>query len=210
MVRSTVTVSLGGGLAEKLEAIAAAGFDGVEIFHADLESYTGTPRMTDREFPAVLERAARACEVAAELGAPLVGVCSNVSPATIPDDERAAHQLRVVAERAATCGVRVGYEALAWGPHVNTYGHAWRVVERAAHARHFRCFPGAGALDVAGFVRAVVQTGYAGPLSLEIFNDEYQKAPPREKAVEGLRSFGILLEQIRAQAFERAHASPKA
>ena len=38
------TVSLSGGLAEKLEAIAAAGFTGVEIFENDLLSFNGTPR----------------------------------------------------------------------------------------------------------------------------------------------------------------------
>jgi 3-dehydroshikimate dehydratase len=38
------TVSLNGGLAEKLEAKAAAGFDAVENFDADLLSFHGTPR----------------------------------------------------------------------------------------------------------------------------------------------------------------------
>jgi 4-hydroxyphenylpyruvate dioxygenase len=36
MQRSIATVSLSGTLPEKLEAIAAAGFDGVEIFENDL------------------------------------------------------------------------------------------------------------------------------------------------------------------------------
>ena len=44
MLTSIATVSLSGGLAEKLEAIAAAGFTGVEIFESDLLSFNGTPR----------------------------------------------------------------------------------------------------------------------------------------------------------------------
>ena len=37
------TVCLSGGLVEKLEAIAAAGFKDVEIFENDLLSFNGTP-----------------------------------------------------------------------------------------------------------------------------------------------------------------------
>ena len=40
---SIATVSLGGTLPEKLAAIAAAGFDGVEIFEADVLAHEGTP-----------------------------------------------------------------------------------------------------------------------------------------------------------------------
>ena len=44
MQTSIATVSLSGGLGEKLEAIAAAGFAGVEIFESDLLSFNGTPK----------------------------------------------------------------------------------------------------------------------------------------------------------------------
>ena len=44
MQTSIATVSLSGGLAEKLEAIAAAGFTGVEIFESDLLSFNGTAK----------------------------------------------------------------------------------------------------------------------------------------------------------------------
>ena len=43
MLRSIATVSLGGTLMEKLTAIAAAGFDGVEIFENDLLYFDGSP-----------------------------------------------------------------------------------------------------------------------------------------------------------------------
>ena len=43
MLRSIATVSLGGTLVEKLQAIAAAGFDGVEIFENDLLYFDGSP-----------------------------------------------------------------------------------------------------------------------------------------------------------------------
>ena len=44
MKRSIATVSLSGTLPEKLEAAAAAGFDGVELFENDLLYHSGSPQ----------------------------------------------------------------------------------------------------------------------------------------------------------------------
>src|ERR1700722_16124853 len=41
--KSIATVSLSGTLPEKLEAAASIGFDGVEIFEADLLAFDGSP-----------------------------------------------------------------------------------------------------------------------------------------------------------------------
>ncbi len=49
MKTSIATVCLSGGLSEKLEAIAAAGFRGVEIFENDLLSYNGSPADAAKE-----------------------------------------------------------------------------------------------------------------------------------------------------------------
>ncbi|MGC1865869.1 MAG: 3-keto-5-aminohexanoate cleavage protein, partial [Pseudolabrys sp.] len=49
MKTSVATVCLSGGLSEKLQAIAAAGFRGVEIFENDLLSYDGTPADVAKE-----------------------------------------------------------------------------------------------------------------------------------------------------------------
>ena len=47
--------------------------------------------------------------------------------------DRAAADLRELGERAARRGLRVGFEALAWGRHINDYRDAWEVVRRADH-----------------------------------------------------------------------------
>ncbi len=60
-------------------------------------------------------------------------------------------------------------------------------------SRHYRNFPGQGAFDVGGFLRAVLASGYRGPLSLEVFNDDFRAAPARLTARDGLRSL-ILAE----------------
>ncbi|MFB9688068.1 sugar phosphate isomerase/epimerase and 4-hydroxyphenylpyruvate domain-containing protein [Amycolatopsis plumensis] len=151
------TVCLSGTLEDKLAAAAAAGFDGVELFENDLVVSPSSPaeirrRCADlglsidlyqpfRDFEAVppqlhaanLRRAARKFDVMAELGADTMLVCSSVAPEAIDDDELAAEQLHALAELAATRGMRVPYEALAWGRHVSGYEHAWRIVRRAAH-----------------------------------------------------------------------------
>jgi 4-hydroxyphenylpyruvate dioxygenase len=157
MKTSMATVCLSGGLSEKLEAIAAAGFRGVEIFESDLLSYHGTPTEVAREMAALgltaitflpfrdfegmpepqrsrtFDRAERKFDVMQEIGCDLLMVCSNVSPDSLGGIDRAAADFRELGERAAKRGLRVGFEALAWGRHINDYRDAWEVVRRADH-----------------------------------------------------------------------------
>jgi 4-hydroxyphenylpyruvate dioxygenase len=258
--RSIATVSLAGSLPEKLEAAAGAGFDGVEIFENDLLTFAGRPaevrRLAEdlgleilmlqpfRDFEAMpeparsrnFERAERKFDVMQGLGADLLLVCSNVHAAAIGDEARAAADLAEIAERAARRGLRIGYEALAWGRHVRHWQDAWRLVRTADHdalglvldsfhalalgddiaaiaqlpaakiffvqladapllmsdpiswSRHYRSFPGQGDLDTVGFLRAVLASGYGGPLSLEIFNDSFRATAPQLTARDGMRS----------------------
>jgi len=157
MQRSIATVSLSGTLPEKLEAIAAAGFDGVEIFENDLLYYDGSPReirqmcadlgiaitlfQPFRDFEGCrrdrlqrnLERAERKFDLMQELGTDLVLVCSNAAADSVGDRQILVDDLRLLAERAGSRGLRIGYEALAWGRHVNTYQQVWDIVREADH-----------------------------------------------------------------------------
>ena len=277
MKHGIATVSLSGLLREKLQAAAAAHFDGIEIFENDLLQYPGSPaevrRMCEdlglaidmfqpfRDFdgstPAQLqrnlERAARKFDVMAELGTSLILVCSNVQPDAIGDAAVLAEQFQQLAELAGQLGIRVAYEALAWGSKVKLWSQAWDVVQRVnhpslglaldsfhtlslrddpsgiaqlpgdkiffmqladapwvntdvlSHSRHYRCFPGQGEFDVTGFTKAALDAGYTGPLSLEIFNDEFRSAPARANAVDAKRSVLWLEEQIR---HARTEATP--
>jgi 4-hydroxyphenylpyruvate dioxygenase len=157
MRTSIATVCLSGGLSEKLAAIAAAGFRGVEIFESDLLSYNGTPadvarEMSDRGLRAItfqpfrdfegmpepqrqrtFDRAERKFDLMQELGCDSLLVCSNVSPDSLGGIDRSAADFHELGERAAKRGLRVGFEALAWGRHINDYRDAWEVVRRADH-----------------------------------------------------------------------------
>lgn len=269
MHRSIATVSLSGTLPEKLEAIAAAGFDGVEIFENDLLCYQGSPqdvrqRCDDlgiaitlyqpfRDFEGCprgqlrknLDRAERKFDLMQALGVDLMLMCSSTQTEALGEQRILIEDLRLLAERAGARGLRVGYEGLAWGRHVNTWQQVWNLVREADHpalgvvldsfhtlalkgdpgaireipgeriffvqmadapllnmevaqwSRHFRCFPGQGEMDMAGFLLPILETGYRGPLSLEIFNDGFRAAPARNNAVDGLRSLLYLEEQCR-------------
>lgn len=157
MRTSIATVSLSGSLTEKLTAAARAGFDGVEIFENDLLASPLTPEeirdrtadlgltidlyqpmrdieaVPEEEFARSLRRARHKFTLMRRLGADTVLVCSSVSPLAVDDDALAAEQLHRLARLAEEFGIRVAYEALAWGRHVNTYDHAWTVVEAAGH-----------------------------------------------------------------------------
>jgi 4-hydroxyphenylpyruvate dioxygenase len=157
MQTSIATVSLSGGLAEKLEAIAAAGFTGVEIFESDLLSFNGTPKEVAgmvaslglkivtfqpfRDFEGMPEpqrsrtfgRAERKFDLMGELGCNLLMICSNVAPESLGGIDRAAADFHELGERARKRGIRVGFEALAWGRHVSDYRDSWEVVRRADH-----------------------------------------------------------------------------
>jgi 4-hydroxyphenylpyruvate dioxygenase len=75
-------------------------------------------------------------------------------------------------------------------------------------SRHFRCFPGQGNLHVADFMRAVDATGYKGPLSLEIFNDQFRAQSTKDVAIDAMRSLVLMgNEQSRIAPPLRARAS---
>lgn len=157
MRRAIATVSMSGTLREKLEAIAAARFDGIELFEPDFIQFNGSAREVGalaadlglgidlyqpfRDFEAVpdavlrrnLERAERKFDVMNAMGASLMLVCSSVSPQVMDEAELAAAQLYELAERAKRRGIRIGYEALAWGKFVNRWSQAWAIVKRANH-----------------------------------------------------------------------------
>ncbi|WP_007027404.1 sugar phosphate isomerase/epimerase and 4-hydroxyphenylpyruvate domain-containing protein, partial [Saccharomonospora iraqiensis] len=268
------TVCLSGTLEDKLDAAARAGFDGVEIFENDLIASSLSPEAVRRhcaglglsvdlyqpfrDFEAVpgplltanLRRAESKFDLMERLGADTVLVCSSVSPDAVDDDDLAAEHLHTLAERAAARGLRVAYEALAWGRHVDTWRHAAEIVRRADHpalglcldsfhvlsrgddltgldavdpdklfflqladapelrmdvlqwSRHHRLFPGQGAFDLAAFTGAVLDAGYRGPLSLEVFNDVYRQSAPDRAAVDAKRSL-IALEERVAERWDR-------
>jgi 4-hydroxyphenylpyruvate dioxygenase len=275
---SIATVCMGGALEGKLAAAAKAGFRAVELFENDLTFFNGKPRDARRmaadlgleivalqplrDFEAMpepvrgrnLERAARKLELMHDLGARLLCVCSNVSSETIDDPARAAADMAELADLARQHGMRIGYEALAWGRHVKDWTAAWEilcaadrdnlgivldsfhicarknpiepiaalpadrialvqvadapalVMDPLSLSRHYRCYPGQGDYPIVDFLDAATRAGYRGPLSLEIFNDQFRGASAAAIAVDGMRSLRAAGEALAARRAERGDA----
>jgi 4-hydroxyphenylpyruvate dioxygenase len=261
---SIATVSVSGALAEKLRAIAEAGFDAAEIFEPDLlaapestaeigammrdlglacsifqpfRDYEGLPE-AQRE--RALERMRRKFAVMEALGTDLVLLCSNCAPAASGERRQLVDDLGRIADLAAEHGKRIAYEALAWGRHVNDHRDAWSLVRDVDHpalgltldsfhslargipsasigdirgdkifmvqladaplldmdllqwSRHFRCMPGQGDFALDAYVAAIRKAGYAGPWSLEVFNDRFRAGSAVMVARDGLRGLRLL------------------
>ncbi|TFV95148.1 bifunctional sugar phosphate isomerase/epimerase/4-hydroxyphenylpyruvate dioxygenase family protein [Leifsonia flava] len=163
MRTSIATVCLSGTLDQKLVAAREAGFDGVEIFEPDLVASPLSPeairtRAEDlglsldlyqpfRDFEGVgperleqnLRRAAAKFTLMNRLGIETMLLCSNVATARSGDEHLAAAQLRKLGDVADRFGVRVAYEALAWGRFVDDYETAARIVRLADHQRIGLC-----------------------------------------------------------------------
>jgi sugar phosphate isomerase/epimerase/4-hydroxyphenylpyruvate dioxygenase-like putative hemolysin len=151
------TGCLSGSLEDKLAAAAAARFHGIELQDQDLIASSWRPERVRQEcerrgltiaayqplrdveavapdvFAANLRRAERTFDVVERLGARTLLVYSSVSADAVDDDDLAAEQLHALAVRAERRGLRIAYEALAWGRFVDSYAHAWRIVRRAGH-----------------------------------------------------------------------------
>jgi 4-hydroxyphenylpyruvate dioxygenase len=262
---------MGGALEDKLAAAAKAGFRAVEIFENDLTFFRGKPRDARvlaadlglaivalqplRDFEAMVEptraknfeRAARKLDLMGELGTRLLCVCSNVSPDAVDNASRAAEDLAELADLARQRGMRIGYEALAWGRWVKDWTAAWDIVRAADRdnlgivldsfhicvrgnpidpiaslpaekialvqvadapalvmdplslSRHYRCYPGQGDYPIVDYLDAVTRSGYRGPLSLEIFNDQFRGASAAAIAIDGMRSLRAAGEKLAAK-----------
>ncbi|PSJ42016.1 bifunctional sugar phosphate isomerase/epimerase/4-hydroxyphenylpyruvate dioxygenase family protein [Allosphingosinicella deserti] len=281
MLTSIATVSISGTLESKLQAVAASGFDGVEIFENDLLAFPGSAAEVGRmiadlgltctlfqpfrDFEGLpddlraraLDRAERKFDVMQDLGTDLLLVCSSVAPAASGDHGRIVDDFRALGDRAARRGLRIGYEALAWGRHVWDHRQAWEIVRRVGHpaiglildsfhslvreipietisdidpakifivqladapwlqmdylswSRHFRNMPGQGDIPVRKFVSALLDIGYRGPLSLEIFNDRFRAMPASVVALDGFRALRLSVDEgARAIGIEVPPALP--
>ncbi|MGP6174464.1 bifunctional sugar phosphate isomerase/epimerase/4-hydroxyphenylpyruvate dioxygenase family protein [Corynebacterium sp. A21] len=229
MRTSIATVCLSGTLAEKLRAAADAGFDGVEIFEQDLVVSPHSPeqirqRAADlgltldlfqpfRDFEGVdpelfqanLHRLEAKFALMNRLGIETILLCSNVATATIDDDELFAQQLSTAGELAQRYGVKIAYEALAWGRFVNDFEHAQRIVDAADHPAVGTCldtfhilsrgWDTAGVAEIAAEKIFFVQLADAPKLSMDILSwSRHHRVFPGEGDFDLVRFMGFLAE----------------
>jgi sugar phosphate isomerase/epimerase len=149
------TITMAGTLPAKLDALAGAGFGQVMLSARDLTGHAGgvddavavvkasglraTGFQVLRDFEGLsghlhdykVDVAKSMIEMCAALGSKVLLACSSVSQHASGDLDHLARDLRKLAMLALPYGIRVAYEALSWGRHVNEVQQTWDVVTRA-------------------------------------------------------------------------------
>lgn len=149
------TISLAGPLEAKLAAVKAAGFGQIMLAARDL---VGHPEGIDAAVQAVRSSGLRVTGfqvlrdfeglsghlhsyklgiaqqmilMARALGTRVLLACSSTSLHATEDPEAIARDLRKLAMLALPHGIRIAFEGLSWGRHINEVHQAWAAVQRA-------------------------------------------------------------------------------
>jgi sugar phosphate isomerase/epimerase len=149
------TITLAGPLEAKLRAIHGAGFTQVMLNATDI---VGHPQGEDAAVAAVrasglrvtgfqvlrdfeglsghlhaykVDVAKAMLEMCRALGSDVLLACSSTSAHATGETEVLVRDLRKLAMLALPLNIKVAYEALSWGRHVNLPMHAWDIVQQA-------------------------------------------------------------------------------
>ena len=149
------TITLAGPLSAKLDAISEAGFSQVMLKANDLVGHPsgfeaavaefkasglrGTGFQVLRDFEGLsgdlhaykVDIAKSMLEMCTALGCNVLLACSSTSTHASEDRDHIARDLRKLAMLAIPYGVKIAYEALSWGRHINEFSDAWDVISRA-------------------------------------------------------------------------------
>ena len=152
------TITFAGSLEAKLKAVRAAGFTQIMLSAGDIVGHpegeraavaavrasglrvTGLQVLRDFEglsghLHAYKVDVARAMlEMCHALGAQVLLACSSTSRHATGDPEQLARDLSKLALLAVPLQIRIAYEALSWGRHVNEFPQAWNIVQSADRA----------------------------------------------------------------------------
>lgn len=149
------TITLAGSLESKLDANVAAGFSQITLWAKDLvghpdgyEAALNEVRLSGLRVNAIqvmrdyeglsgplhrykIETVKTMLKLCEAVGAERLLICSSTSAHASGDIDHIAADLCKVAMLATPLGIRVGFEALSWGRHVNDFALSWEIVQRA-------------------------------------------------------------------------------
>jgi sugar phosphate isomerase/epimerase len=152
------TITLAGPLEARLAAMRAGGFTQVMLNANDLAGHPGGPpaaieavrrsglRVTGfqvlRDFEGLsghlhaykVDIAKAMLGMCHDLGSRVLLVCSSTSSHATSEAGVLIKDLQKLAMMAVPYGIRIAYEALSWGRHVNEYTQAWDIVAEADRA----------------------------------------------------------------------------
>jgi sugar phosphate isomerase/epimerase len=149
------TITLAGPLEAKLKAVREAGFTQIMLNATDIVGHPGGEaaavaavkqsglRVTGfqvlRDFEGLeghlhaykVDVAKAMLEMCRALHSRVLLICSSASPHATGETGALVKDLRKLAMLAVPLDIRVAYEALSWGRHVNLYTQAWEIVQAA-------------------------------------------------------------------------------
>ena len=149
------TISLAGTLPAKLRAVREAGFAQIMLSARDIVGHEAgveaavqavkdsglrvTGFQVLRDFEGLtghlhdykIDVAKSMLELCAAVGSKLLLICSSTSTHASGDVDAIARDLRRLAMLAVPLGIKVAFEGLSWGRHINEFPQAWDVVCRA-------------------------------------------------------------------------------
>jgi sugar phosphate isomerase/epimerase len=152
------TITLAGPLEAKLKATRDAGFTQIMLNATDIVGHPGGEsaavaavrgsglRVTGfqvlRDFEGLsghlhaykVDVAKAMLEMCRDLGSRVLLICSSASAHATGEAHALVKDLQKLAMLAVPLGIRVAYEALSWGRHVNLYTQAWDLVQAAERA----------------------------------------------------------------------------
>jgi sugar phosphate isomerase/epimerase len=152
------TITFAGSLEAKLKAVRAAGFTQIMLSAGDIVGHPGgeqaavaavrasglrvTGLQVLRDFEGLsghlhaykVDVARAMLEMCHALGAQVLLACSSTSRHATGDPGQLARDLSKLALLAVPLQIRIAYEALSWGRHVNEFPQAWNIVQSADRA----------------------------------------------------------------------------
>ena len=149
------TITMAGSLEAKLAAMKAAGFSQVMLMARDLVGHPGgvtaavqavndsglrpTGFQVLRDFEGLsghlhhykVDMARAMLEMCAATSSKVLLACSSTSRHATDNLDDIARDLRKLAMMAIPLGIKIAYEGLSWGRHINEFTTAWDVICRA-------------------------------------------------------------------------------
>jgi sugar phosphate isomerase/epimerase len=209
------TITLAGPLEAKLRAIREAGFTQVMLNATDVVGHPGgeeaavravrdsglavTGFQVLRDFEGLaghlhaykVDVAKAMLQMCRALGSSVLLVCSSTSAHATGERAALIADLGKLALLAVPLGIRVAYEALSWGRHVNLLGQAWQIVRDAGRANLGLCIDSYHLLAHGTEVGALDDIDVRTLFLVQLSDFLWQETRSREDRIETARHYRV-------------------
>jgi sugar phosphate isomerase/epimerase len=209
------TITLAGPLEAKLRAIREAGFTQVMLNAGDVVGHPGgeeaavravrdsglavTGFQVLRDFEGLsghlhaykVDVAKAMLEMCRALGSRVLLACSSTSAHATGEAEALVRDLRKLALLAVPFGIRIAYEALSWGRHVNLLTRAWEIVRTADRSNLGLCVDSYHVLAHGAETSSVEAIDIRKLFLVQLSDFLWQETRSREDRIETARHYRV-------------------